>query len=347
VDNPLMGNIVDICPVGALIDRDLMFTYRAWYLNKTKSICPDCSKGCNIEVEVQKQYVRRQQPRPNLDVNGHWMCDYGRHDIAYINDPKRIIHCKQDGNSTVDIQAVTASVGQKFGERSRNNPETVAGLVSAWLTVEELHTFKQLFVDTLNCLQVGLLAGPVTKEETFPQFKIEADKNPNRAGAKLVFGAGVEENTAKIIDGIKSGKIKALYIISGIPHFTPPAELLEVLPKLEYLVVQDLLPNSMTEKAHVVLPGSSYAEKDGVFINSQNRAQVVRRAIDPLGHGHDDLAIIQRVLRGAGAADYKLVSAREVFRRMSESFGELAGLTHRELGEKGKVLGAKAAAAGE
>src|SRR5208283_4166558 len=62
VDNALMGNIVDICPVGALIDRDLMFTYRSWYLRKTNSICPACAKGCNIIVEAQKECVRRLRP---------------------------------------------------------------------------------------------------------------------------------------------------------------------------------------------------------------------------------------------------------------------------------------------
>ncbi|HYF49387.1 MAG TPA: molybdopterin-dependent oxidoreductase [Planctomycetota bacterium] len=349
VDNPLSGNIVDICPVGALIDRDIMFSYRAFYLQRHKSICPDCSKGCNIEVQVQKQYVRRLQPRENREVNGWWMCDYGRHDINYINDKKRFTVCRVNGADVLDIQSVTAGVGQKLAERAKASPESVAGLVSAWLTVEELHTFKRLFADTLGSVQVGLLARPITKEEKFPGFVIEADKNPNRAGAQLVFGADVEKNTARIIDGIKSGKIKALYVAASIPHYEIPSELLEVLPKVEYLVVQDLAPNALTEKAHVVLPGSSYAEKDGVFINSQKRAQALRRAIDPIGQGHDDLAILQRVLRGAGAADVKLSSAREVFRKLAESYGELAGLSHRELGDKGRVISSKGAgaAAGE
>jgi NADH-quinone oxidoreductase subunit G len=348
VDNPLMGNIVDICPVGALIDRDLMFTYRAWYLQKTNTVCPDCSKGCNIEVETQKQYVRRLKPRENVDVNGWWMCDYGRHDIKYINDPKRFTTCRIDGNPTLDIQSVTNAVGLKLYEKAKVDPQSVAALASAWLTLEELYTFKQLFVDVLNTLQVGVLAGPVTKDEEFLKFKIEADKNPNRAGAKLLFGEQAEANTKKIIDGINAGKIKTLYIAGCIPHYSAPEELVKALSKLEYLVVQDMLPNALTEKAHVVLPGSSFAEKDGVFINSQNRAQVIRRGLDPLGHGHDDLAILQRVLRGTGKSDSKLTSAREVFRRMADAIPELGGMTHQTLGDKGAVIGARpSVAAGE
>ena len=338
IDNALSGNIVDICPVGALIDKEIMFTYRAWYLQETNAICPDCSTGCNIEVGHQKQYVRRLRPRENVDVNGWWMCDHGRHDFEYINDPKRIIVSKSGGNASLDIQGVTLSVGEKFAQFAKANPKSVAGLASAWLTLEEMYTFKQLFADTLGSLQIGLLAQPLGKEEKFPKFTIEADKNPNRAGAKLIFGAGVEENTKQIVAGINAGTIKALYIAASMPHFTPDAELVAALGKLEYLVVQDLFHGQLTEKAHVVLPGSSFAEKDGVFVNGKSRAQVLRRAIDPLGHGHDDLALFQRVLRAAGAKDVKLSSAREVFRRMSDGIAELNGLTHQVLGDKGKVV---------
>jgi predicted molibdopterin-dependent oxidoreductase YjgC len=318
-----------------------MFTYRAWYFQHAKSICPDCSKGCNIEVNSLKQYVRRLRPRENIEVNGWWMCDHGRHDYHYINDARRIIVCKSGGAASMNIQEVTNAAGEKLLQLAKANPSSVAGLASAWLTLEEMYTFKQLFTEALGSLQIGLIAQAPGKEEIFPKFKIEGDKNPNSAGAKLVFGAGAADNFKQIVAGINAGTIKALYILSGMPHFTPPPELLEALPKLEYLIVQDLFPGPLTEKAAVVLPASSFAEKDGVFVNTDNRAQVVRRAIDPLGHGHDDLSILQRVLRGAGAADAKLISAREVFRRMAENIPELNGLTHQVLGEKGKALASR------
>ena len=339
VDNPLQGNIVDICPVGALIDKSLMFSYRAWYLRPSKSICPDCSKGCNINVEVQKEYVRRLQPRENVEVNGWWMCDYGRHNFRYINLDKRVLMCKTDGRASLDIQGVTKTVGEKLAQYAKSDAGSVAGLVSAWLTVEEMHTFKSLFADTLGSLKVGLIAQAPGKEETFPGFKIEADKNPNRAGAKRIFGDAVESQTAAIIAEINAGKIKAVYIVNNMPNYTPPAELLEALKKVEYVVVQDILNGPLTVAAHAVLPGSSYAEKDGVFINVQNRAQLVRRAIDPLGQGHDDLSVLQRVAKGAGNADSKLISAREVFRRMADTLPEFAGMTHASIGERGVVLG--------
>jgi NADH-quinone oxidoreductase subunit G len=326
VDNPLMGNIVDICPVGALIDRDLMHTYRAWYLRKTHSVCPDCSKGCNIFVEAQNEFVRRLRPRENRDVNDFWMCDYGRHDIGYSNDTKRIVLCKVDGTASMDVNAVAKAVGAKLAERAKADPQSVAGLASAWLTLEEMHLFRQLFVETLHAPLIGLLARPRTKDEVFPKFTIEADKNPNRAGAQLIFGPDVENTLQSIIDGINAGRIKTLYIVAGVPHFEPPAELVAALAKLEYLVVQDLFHGPLTEKAHVVLPSASFVEKDGVFVNSRRRAQVLRRAIDPLAQGHDDLSILQRVLKAAGASDVRLSSAQEVFRQMSKTCAGIAEL---------------------
>jgi NADH-quinone oxidoreductase subunit G len=292
-------------------------------------------------VQAQKQYVRRLQPRENVDVNGWWMCDHGRNDIGYINDKNRVLLCKEGGHATLNIQEVCRTTGEKLAAYAKKDAGSVAALFSPWLTVEEMATLKAPFTATLGSLQLGLLAQTAGQEEIFPGFKIEADKNPNRAGAKLIFGAAVEAQTEQILGGIRSGKIKALYLIAGMPHYTPPQELLDVLPKLELLVVQDILNGPLTAAAHVVLPGASFAEKKGVFVNSQNRAQVLRRAIDPLGSGHDDLSLLQRIAKAAGDTDAKLVSSREVFRRLGETHPEFAGMTHVSLGAKGAVVQAK------
>ena len=85
LDNPLSANVVDICPVGALTDRDFRFKVRVWYLEKTPSICPGCSTGCNISVETYQNRIARFKPRVNEAVNSHWICDEGRycfHDLT-------------------------------------------------------------------------------------------------------------------------------------------------------------------------------------------------------------------------------------------------------------------------
>ncbi|MCZ7644310.1 MAG: molybdopterin-dependent oxidoreductase [Planctomycetota bacterium] len=346
VENEMMGNIVDICPVGCLIDKDLMFTYRAWYLQHTDTVCPSCSKGCNIKVDAQKNYVRRLQPRENREVNGFWMCDRGRKDFRYVNADTRVMQGRL-GGQPAPVIAACDEAGKRLSAAATQDPASVAGLCSAWLTLEELHVFKTLFVDVLKTLQVGLLAQADWEPKEFPKFKIEADRNPNAAGAALVFGPEAAANTAKILEAARAGKLKVLYLAASMPHFEPPAELLEALAKVETVIVQDLSHGALAEKAAILLPGSSFAEKDGVFVNAAKRAQVLRRAIDPLGQGNDDLAVLQRVARAAGAGDEwgRLRSARVVFQQMAGAYPALAGMTHQSLGRQGAALNAAEPAA--
>lgn len=341
VNNELQGNIVDICPVGALIDKDLMYTYRAWYFQRTNSVCPDCSTGCNIEVHALKQYVRRLVPRENTDVNNYWMCDRGRHDFHYINADQRVMQGRIKDEAWPVVSACEEA-GKRLAEAAKADPAGVAALASAWLTLEEMHVLKTLFNETFKSNNIGLIAQADWQEAKFPKFKIEADHNPNRAGGKLIFGGDAEEKAKQIIADANAGKLKALYIASSMPHFEPSSELLEAIAKVPLVIVQDLQRGALSQKAAIVLPGASFAEKDGVYVNKDGRMQVLRRAVDPLGQGNDDLAVLQRVARGAGAPEAvsKLLSGREVFRRMAEKYPGLAGQTHLTLGKKGLVPGA-------
>ena len=76
------GNLADICPVGALTNKDFRFQRRVWYLKETASICTGCATGCNIQVCHQEGEVFRYLPRRNDQVNKSWMCDIGR--LSYM-----------------------------------------------------------------------------------------------------------------------------------------------------------------------------------------------------------------------------------------------------------------------
>jgi predicted molibdopterin-dependent oxidoreductase YjgC len=190
----------------------------------------------------------------------------------------------------------------------------------------------------LKCEQIGLLAEPDGQELKFPKFRIEADNNPNRAGARLVLGPDAETRAARILAAARSGALKALYLVCCMPHYRPPPEMRQALARVPLLIVQQLRAGPLLEQARIVLPGTSFAEKDGVFVNCRRRAQLVRRAIDPIPEGWDDLAVLQAVLRGAGAPA-RSVSAGEVFREMTSIYPELAGLTRQKLGRLGVALG--------
>jgi NADH-quinone oxidoreductase subunit G len=89
LQNNLSGNVVDICPVGALISKDFLYQARVWFQKKTDSICTACSRGCNIEIQTKDNRIKRLVARHNQRVNDYWMCDHGRYDVDYVLGEKR------------------------------------------------------------------------------------------------------------------------------------------------------------------------------------------------------------------------------------------------------------------
>src|SRR5207249_5038842 len=89
-NNKLAGNVVDICPVGALCSKDFLYKQRVWYLKNTNSVCPDCSTGCSIHLDTNKNIVYRLRPRENPKAQGHFMCDLGRFGYHYMNSDQRL-----------------------------------------------------------------------------------------------------------------------------------------------------------------------------------------------------------------------------------------------------------------
>src|SRR5262249_28071280 len=88
--HPWAGNVIDLCPVGALLSKDSLNKGRAWELDRTASVCPSCSQGCNMIVETRDNVVVKLRPRPNDDVNSYFMCDHGRLNYRWMNRQDRV-----------------------------------------------------------------------------------------------------------------------------------------------------------------------------------------------------------------------------------------------------------------
>src|SRR6478609_10720358 len=105
--HPWAGNVVELCPVGALLSKDFLNKARAWELDRTASICPNCTQGCNMIVETRDNMVVRLRPRPNDDVNKYFMCDHGRLNYRWINRQDRVdvpLVRREEGLGTIDWQ---------------------------------------------------------------------------------------------------------------------------------------------------------------------------------------------------------------------------------------------------
>jgi NADH-quinone oxidoreductase subunit G len=141
LDNAYTGNLADICPVGALTDRDFRFKCRVWFLGSAPSICPGCSRGCNIYIHFNQRFnpryhdqrVHRLKPRYNKEVNGHWICDEGRYAYHSIDAPDRLktpLIKETGGYREANWTEAIREPQRIWCRRSMNGPQAVGLLVS-------------------------------------------------------------------------------------------------------------------------------------------------------------------------------------------------------------------------
>jgi NADH-quinone oxidoreductase subunit G len=191
-------NVIDICPVGALLSRSFHYKARVWYLKPTPSICPGCERGCSVDIwhrkrdwkllaldPAQNNRIDRVTPRDNPAVNGPWMCNKGR-DLASVFERARAEQAMQKGRP-VDM-AVALNNARALISDSRKP----VALVSNWGSNEELAALKSALGDRFKTLvktDVRAVAGEVIADDIL----IRADKNPNTAGARALFGDAAVE----------------------------------------------------------------------------------------------------------------------------------------------------------
>ncbi len=139
----------------------------------------------------------------------------------------------------------------------------------------------------------------------------------------------------EIMDGAHHGDIKALYILGENPMLSDPdiTHVQKALENLELLVVQDIFLTETAMLADVVLPGASFAEKDGTFANSERRVQRVRKAIDPLA-GKADWEVLAEIITRMGYPQH-YSSAEDVFNEITGVTPQYGGMTYARLEEKG------------
>jgi len=135
---------------------------------------------------------------------------------------------------------------------------------------------------------------------------------------------------------IEEGKIKALYVVGENPMLSDPdlRHIEEALKKLDLLIVQDIFLSQTAKLAHLVLPGTSFAEKDGTFTNTERRVLMVRKAIEPIGQSRPDWQIITDLAARLGyPMEYS--SAEDIFQEIRQLTPSYAGMTYARLAPSG------------
>jgi len=336
LDNPLAANVVDICPVGALTDRDFRFKVRVWYLQKMPSICPGCSTGCNISVETYQNRISRFKPRINEAVNSHWLCDEGRYCFHDLTGGERLTTpmIRQEGGlvPTTWERALGAVLSGLRGATP------LAGILSGRNTNEEAFLFAKLMKRlSQDCaLEVFYQERVLTEVQ---KILMSPDRSPNFRGARemgVSCNDGFEPLMRKLFDGHFSGAYVVGEDLLGMD--SDKDWIRRALQKLSFLVVQDIRMTETAQLAHVVLPSTHFAEKEGTYTNRKGRVQKLNAVTIAPDSAMQDCEIFVRLLDAAGdKVSYSTPS--EVFDALAKEVPAYHGVNYAAIGEQGVQLG--------
>ena len=332
LDNPLSANVVDICPVGALTDRDFRFKVRVWYLEKTPSICPGCSTGCNISVEAYQNKIARFKPRVNEAVNSHWICDEGRYCFHDLAGGERLTTpmIRQEGGlvPTTWEQALQAV----YSGLSSTKP--LAAILSGRNTNEEAFLFAKLIKNFAPEAALEVFCQERELSET-QKIIMSPDRSPNFRGARDM-GVSSNGGCATLLDELAAGNFSSAFVV-GEDLVGSDERLRAALQKLSFLVVQDTRLSETAKLAHVVLPAAHFGEKEGTYTNRKGRVQKLNAAVIPPDGARQDSEILMQLLQAAGEA-VAYASPSEIFAAIAREVTAYQGLDYGSIGEQGAEL---------
>jgi len=324
LDNPFQGNIVDVCPVGALVHEDFVFKARAWDLDKTVGICPGCSTGCNVTIDTKENQIVRLKPRHNAEVNSYWMCDHGRKHLVMSNRGVRAevpMIREGDGLHATDWPTALARVAELVADAGA--PGGLA-IVSPNASNENLFYLIRLLARLgIERMEVRVPQGDTAALPTVPKLALRADRAANATGAELLGGARVGELTEPAAGGALVVLDDALEAVA--PDFGSDASL--------FLYLGSRLP-AAARNAHAVLPLATFAEMDGTFTNFEGRVQRFHQALRAPGIARPGWMVMSRLLARLGDGE-AVLDVEAAFAALAEGSGVFAGLTWERLGLKG------------
>lgn len=299
--NELSGNVIDLCPVGALLDKDFLFAQRVWFLKETPSIDGITASGDNIRIDHNDGKVYRVKPRTNMAANKWWISDEVRYGWKFVHSEARIltprrrqhgIQVESDWNRAYNDAA--AGIKRALGGGGR-----LGMIISPMLSCEDAYALARLAlsIDARATLAIGPV--PMSgQDKTFPPdkadgFKIFAEKAPNARGVKRVVEAVIKGGGASLakfddlVSQMRGGGINAAIITGNYPSDWTTDPLLNAIDgggnKRPFTVLLDTLAGRLSDAADIVLPSCTWMEKSGSFVSAREMTQAFAQAIPPVG----------------------------------------------------------------
>jgi len=344
LDNPYSANVVDICPVGALTEKDFRFKARVWYLSSAPTLCNGCSQGCNIDMHylLDRPHLNdgarmaRVKPRFNEDVNQWWLCDEGRYGLEWL-DQDRLGEVRGPSAEETDWEAALTSISaaiDKVQDGSR-----IGVIASAQLTNEELFLIREIFQRSLG----ARVTISVPEEPGFcDDFLIKADKNPNTLGATLLGLADPDLPSAEqLVDEAIGENLDVLWVFGhDLVKLFGEEKIRQLSEKLPLFIFSGTNDNSTVALAEWVLPSAAYVEKDGTFVNCHGRLQRIGRVFEPLADSREDWRILLELAEKLDVP-FDWQTPEDIFAGLAESLAPFQGLSYDIIGSQGVEVAAE------
>ncbi len=322
--HPWAGNVIDLCPVGALLSKDNLNKARAWDLDRSASVCPNCSQGCNMIVETRDNQVVRLRPRPNDEVNEFFMCDHGRLNYRWMNRRDRV------ETPLVRQHGVLATADWEIALRAA--AQLLAGkrafvLVSPNLSNEALFLLRALVRKSGGAGAFRVEQGVEAPLPGVEDLALRVDRAANVRGAELL---GFSRSGAPL-DGMQAGDVLVVADEELAGLDAGAAARAGAL-----IVIGTTLPAWARHGANVVLPIGNCIEEEGTFTNLRGRVQRFLQGKAAPGTARPSYFVIGDLLAAMGEGQgYWTASA--VFDALAASEPGFAGMSYGSLALKGAM----------
>jgi NADH-quinone oxidoreductase subunit G len=286
INNPLASNVIDLCPVGSLLDKDFLFAQRVWFLKSSAGVDPFTSSGDNIWVEHNQGRLYRIKPRTNMDINTWWITDEVRYGWKFVHSADRLQSPTRREHGMMVESNWSRAYKQAIDiiSTAKESGKGSAIVVSATLTSEEAFALVSAVRSVDDTVRVFMGPVPIDGDDVeYPNpqhdkpFVQRAEKVPNARGVRRVLEAmgGFDEFDAFMKQGSGFG---AVVMTANYPSAWVTSELIDTLSGTKLILI-DTLESELVSKAEVVLPSSTFAEKSGTYENADHVLQHFDQAI--------------------------------------------------------------------
>lgn len=324
VDNNYSGNLAQICPVGAITDIDFRFKTRSWFLKKEKSICPQCSRGCNISIEYHPGFPHFQVPKKvfriyslkNPDVNGFWICDLGRYGYSYIDKNRldRIMIKKTEQKIEPTWELSSQFIAEKIKElNSLKKNSQITLVLNTWLSNEELFLIHKIFKSDLSVENIFFADRPQAEAD---DILLTPERSPNRRGAEEM---GLNIKSVKL-DTLAKGTRLLLVFGSFIQEHFNSSDIKKAVDKIETKILFTSHSNDLNPFFDIVLPTALIAEKGGSLTNVEGRIQKFSPVFEPPGDSFPEWMMLADLGRefGINSSFYEQLKTPEIISKEIE-----------------------------